>query len=355
MTTGMNQQQAEAFAERMIGVLNDGAIALMTSIGHRTGLFDTLAIIPPATSHQIAEAAGLQERYVREWLGAMVVSQVVEYTPQTHTYHLPAEHAAFLTRAATPDNLAMFMQYIPLLGMVEDQIIECFQRGGGIPYSQFPRFQEVMAEDSAQTVVAALVDSILPLVPGLVGQLHTGLNILDVGCGRGCTVNLLAQTFPNSHVTGYDFSDAAISAACAEATHLGLTNAHFAVQDVDNLAVVAQYDLITAFDAIHDQAHPDRVLANIYTALKPGGTFLMQDIAGSSHVDQNMDLPLGPLLYTISTMHCMSVSLAQDGAGLGTMWGEELALAMLAEAGFTVLNVQQLPHDLQNSYYIATR
>lgn len=354
-TNGINQQKTEAFAERMMGVLNEGAVALTTSIGHRTGLFDTMAVIPPATSGQIAEAAGLQERYVREWLGAMVVSRVVEYDPETQTYHLPAEHAAFLTRAATPDNLAMFTQYIPLLGAIEDDIVDCFRNGGGVPYSKFPRFQEVMAEDSAQSVAAALVDSILPLVPGLVEKLQTGLTVLDVGCGRGRAVNLMGQAFPNSRFTGYDFVEAAIEAARTEAGEMGLTNVRFEVKDVASINTVEPYGLITAFDAIHDQAHPDRVLANIYTALKPGGIFLMQDIGGSSHLHENLELPLGPLLYTVSTMHCMTVSLAYGGKGLGTMWGKEKALEMLAEAGFAGTKVHQLPHDFQNYYYVSSK
>ena len=132
--------KAEAFAEQLLSTINSGAIALMTSIGHRTGLFDTLAKSSPATSQAIADAAGLQERYVREWLGVMVTGRLVDYNPTDKTYHLPAEHAAFLTRDASPDNIAAFSQYISLLGSVEDQVINCFYNGGGVPYSEFTRF-----------------------------------------------------------------------------------------------------------------------------------------------------------------------------------------------------------------------
>ena len=158
---GLDQAKAEGFAERMVGVLNEGAIALMTSIGHRTGLFDAMAELPRSTSEQIAEAARLNARYVREWLGAMVTAKIVEHDPENGTYNLPAEHAAWLTRATTPENIAAFAQYISVLGAVEDRIVECFEKGGGVPYSAYPRFQEVMAEDSGQTVVSALIDSIL--------------------------------------------------------------------------------------------------------------------------------------------------------------------------------------------------
>ncbi|MGH9941078.1 MAG: class I SAM-dependent methyltransferase [Pyrinomonadaceae bacterium] len=351
----LEKNKAEAFAEKMLGVINGAALALMTSIGHRTGLFDTMAYLPPSTSAEIAAAAGLHERYVREWLGAMVTGRIVEYDAAGGTYQLPPEHAAFLTRAASPNNMAVPMQFIPVLGAVEDQIIECFRHGGGVPYSSYPRFHEVMAEESGQTVVACLVESILPLVPGLVERLRAGVEVLDVGCGSGRAVNLLAQTFPESRFAGYDFSEEGIANARAEAARLGLTNVRFEVKDVAALKETGGYDLITAFDAIHDQAQPARVLQGIADSLRPDGVFLMQDIAGSSHVHQDLDQPLAPMSYTISCLHCMTVSLALDGAGLGAMWGEEQARRMLADAGFDAVEVKQLPHDAMNYYYVATK
>lgn len=350
----MDHAKAEVFAERMIGVLNDGAIALMTSIGHRTGLFDAMSELPPSTSVQISAAANLNERYVREWLGAMVVGGVVEHEPRNGTYYLPAEHAAWLTRAATPDNVAATAQFIPLLASVEDRIVECFHEGGGVPYSAYPRFHAVMAEDSGQTVLPALLDSILPLVDGLTQRLEAGIDVLDVGCGSGRALNLMARAFPESRFTGYDFSEEGISRARAEAAENGANNSHFEVKDAATFDESDRYDLITTFDAVHDQADPASVLSGIRSALRPDGVYLMQDIAGASQLQGNMDHPLGPLLYTISTMHCMTVSLAQDGEGLGAMWGEEKARQMLGGAGFTNVDVKQLPHDPQNNYFIVT-
>jgi len=354
-TNGFNQQKAEAFTEKMVEVLNLGSLALMTSVGHRTGLFDTMAVLPPATSDQIATAAGLHERYVREWLGAMTVGRLVDYDPATATYRLPAEHAAALTRTAAPNNIAAFTQYIGLLGSVEDGIVESFRRGGGVPYAAFPRFQEVMAEDSGQSVLPALFDHILPLVPGLIEALEQGIEVLDLGCGQGRALILMAQSFPNSRFTGYDLSDNGIAGAWAEAQQKGLTNIRFERLDAAALNEVSRYDLICTFDAIHDQAKPATVLRNIHHALKPDGIYLMQDIAGSSHVHNNFDHPMGPFLYTISCMHCMTVSLADNGEGLGAMWGQEKAQQMLTEAGFTRVEVKQLAHDIQNHYYICQK
>lgn len=344
--------KADAFVEQMMTVLNSGALALMTSIGHRAKLFDKMAQLPPSTSQQIADVAGLNERYVREWLGAMVTGRFIEYNPDNKTYSLPAEHAAFLTRAAGSDNIAPFTQYFSLLGSVEEQILDCFYYGGGVPYSEFKRFHEVMAEDSGQTIVSALEDYVLPLIPGGIDALKRGIDVLDVGCGSGRALNKMATLFPNSRFTGYDFSEEAIGIARAEAASKQLTNIQFQVKDAALLDEVEQYDLITTFDAIHDQARPDLVLHNIYKALRSTGIYLMQDIHASTDVAGNLEHPVGPLLYTVSCMHCMTVSLAANGMGLGTMWGQEKALQMLNDAGFTQVEIKQLDHDFQNDYYI---
>ena len=354
-TQELDAAKAGAFAGRMGEVMNGASLALMASIGHQTGLFDTMADLAPSTSQQIAEAAGLNERYVREWLGAMTTGGVVEYDGAGATYSLPPEHAASLTRAAGPDNMAQWAQYIPLMASVEEGIVESFRNGGGLPYSAFPKFTKLMAEESAQIFDATLIDVTLPLVPGLVDQLKAGIDVADVGCGSGHAINLMAQAFPNSRFIGYDFSDEGIAAGRAEAAALGLSNAEFEVKDAATLDGARQFDLITVFDAVHDQARPADMLSGIAAALKPGGTFLCVDVAASSDVAENIEHPLGPFLYTISTMHCMTVSLALDGEGLGTVWGEQKARQMLADAGFNDIRVERVEDDIMNNYYIARK
>src|SRR5688572_17522173 len=229
-----DSQKAEAFAGRLMGALNSGAFCLMASIGHRTGLFDAMREQPPMTSREIATRAGLNERYVREWLGAMVTSGVIDVDPPSLTFTLPPEHAAFLTRPAGADNIGVFTQYIPLLGGVEDAIVECFRKGGGVPYEQFPRFHEVMAEDSGQSVLSSLESHILPLVPGLIEKLKSGINMLDVGCGSGRIINKLATLFPNSSFTGMDLSEEAIDKGNNEAKSAGNKNVSFVIKDLSD-------------------------------------------------------------------------------------------------------------------------
>jgi SAM-dependent methyltransferase len=327
----------------------------MTSVGHRTGLFNKMAALPPSTSEEIAEAASLNERYVREWLSAMAAGGIVEYDALVRTFRLPAEHAASLTEAAGPNNMATMMQFFALFGQTEDDLVESFRNGGGVPYSRFGKFQQLMAEESAQVVDATLIDVTLPLIPGMVSRLESGIDVLDVGCGKGHAINVMANAYPNSRLTGYDFSEEGVAAGKAEAAALGLGNARFVKKDVATIEEKAAYDLITAFDAIHDQAQPRRVLKCISDALRPGGVFLMVDIAASSNLHENLEHPLAPMLYSVSTMHCMTVSLALGGEGLGTVWGEQLARQLLKDAGFTRIDSKRVEGDIMNAYYICTK
>ncbi len=348
----LNQEKSDAFAERLLGTLNEAGLALMLSLGHRTGLFDAFAGKGSLTSHELAEAGGMRERYVREWLGAMTVAGIVEHDAESLTYHLPDEHAAFLTRAAVPNNLAGVFQWIAVLAEVESDVAAAFEHGRGVPYERYSRFNDVMAEESGQTVVAALHEHILPLIPEIVGRLERGIDVMDLGCGRGKALIDLARIYPNSRFVGYDLLEDAVHAANEEAQQLGLTNIRFAALDATRLDEPGRYDFITTFDAIHDQARPDAVLENIHKALRPGGVYLCQEIKAETPHAGNLDHPLGTFLYTISCMNCMSVSLAQGGMGLGAVWGRQQCEAMMRQAGFTHLERHELPHDIQNDFYV---
>ncbi|MFJ8083092.1 class I SAM-dependent methyltransferase [Streptomyces sp. NPDC096205] len=349
----LDTAKQEAFAGRVVGVLNDATLALLISVGHQCGLFDRLAALPPSTSAEVAEAAGLDERYVREWLGGMVVGGFLEYEPESRTYVLPPEHAASLTTAAGPDNLAGMMPYIALLGEVEQQIVRCFHDGGGVPYSAYPRFQALQAQETARVYDAALVDTIVPLAPGLTERLRAGIDALDVGTGQGHAPLVLAKAFPASHFRGLDQSETGIAAAREKAERSGVGNVDYVL--ADSTEISGEYDLITAFDVIHDLARPAETLAAVATALRDGGTFLMGDIAASSRLEENIGHPLGPALYGFSVFYCMTTSLSTGGAGLGTVWGQETAERMLREAGFTDIEVKSVEGDPVNAYYVATK
>ena len=348
----MDNERAKAFMSTMVDTLNSGSLALMMSIGHRTGLFDQLAGMGFVTSVELANAASLDERHVREWLAAMASGGVVDYDASSERFELPVEHQRLVTRAGGPLNLASTMQTIGLLAAVEDDVVESFRTGSGVPYSRYPDFQAWMAEQSAARFDAALLDVILPSIPGATEALTGGATLADIGCGSGHAIILMAKAFPNSSFVGIDFADDGLAVARERSEDAGLENVEFLNIDAAELDIAERFDFVTSFDAIHDQAQPDRVLENIYSSLVANGTYLCVEPAAHSALADNMTELVAPYQYTISTMHCMSVSLAGGGEGLGTAWGADHIAQALDTAGFSDLQTIEVKPDRTNSYVV---
>lgn len=231
-------------------------------------------------------------------------------------------------------------------------MIDKFRNGGGVPYSSYPRFHEAMREISGATFDATLIDVTLPLVPGAIELLAAGIRVADVGAGSGHAINVMAKAFPTSNFVAIDFSEEALSVGRAEAAEWGLANTTFVAADAANLSGDDQYDLITTFDAVHDQADPQGMVNGIFASLAPGGYWLCVDIQASSHVGENLDHPMGTFLYSISCQHCMTVSLAYEGEGLGAMWGVHKAREVFTEAGFVDIVIHNVEGDPTNNYYV---
>ena len=345
-----DRAKAKAFTQLMVRHLEGAAVTVMLEVGRRVGLFEAMAKMGAATSAEIAGQTGLSERYVREWLAAMVCGGIVEYAASEGTFRLPREHATGLTGSSTR-NLTSMVEMFPLMNRVIPDVAAAFRTGSGVPYSAFqPDFTGLMDRRSRPRYDELLFSTYLAKPDGLIPRLEAGIRVADVGCGTGHCVVLMARRFPKSRFVGYDISEAGIAGARAAAA--GLDNASFVVQDVAQLEATTPFDLVTAFDAIHDQADPAGVLRRVRAALAPGGTFLMLDVCASSELADNVGLPMSAYLYTMSTMHCMSVSLAAGGPGLGTAWGHQVATRMLREAGFADVQLFERV-DPANSLYVA--
>jgi 2-polyprenyl-3-methyl-5-hydroxy-6-metoxy-1,4-benzoquinol methylase len=343
-------QRTRDFAEHLLGLLTGGALTMLISIGHRTGLFEAVAR-EPATSNELAERAGLHERYVREWLGAMATAGIVEYDPVDGRYALPAERAALLT-GATSRNVGPVADSLRTLGAVLPQVERCFTEGGGVPIGEYAAVSTGgLGETWRHVYDEHLVDGFLGPVPGLLERLRAGVRVLDLGCGTGHAVNVMAREFPRSTFDGFDIATAAIAEAEAERDAMRLPNAAFTVADAAELDPGRPYDVIAAFDAIHDQAAPEAVLRRVYGALAPGGVFVMVDTKFATRLEDNLRNPYAPLSYGISLLFCVPTSVATGGTGLGAMWGQELALEMLAGAGLTDVQVLDSPRP-QNCIYV---
>ncbi|WP_332664341.1 class I SAM-dependent methyltransferase [Aeromicrobium sp.] len=353
-TRSVDEQLVEKFAGELISHYTSGMVTMMVDVGHRSGLFEAAAE-GPATSEELAARAGLHERYVREWLGSLVSAGIFLYSPRTGVYTLPAEHAECLTGPGA-GNLATVAQINTHLGNHLHQVATAFREGGGVPYSEFrPEFTDVMDSLSRGTYDELLVDAWLPLVPGLPERLTEGIRVADVGCGTGHAVVTMAAAFPASTFVGYDIAEDALDRGRAEAAELGLTNVEFEAQDAATLAPETPFDLITTIDAIHDQVDPAGAVRSIFGALVPGGTYVMVEPAASSNLEDNLSNPFAPWIYGVSTLHCLTVSLAHGGAGLGTAWGEQRAREMLADAGFARVTAHETPGDPLDTMFVTTK
>lgn len=351
--TTFDEAKAEQFAESLLGAFNGAATTLLISVGYRAGLLDAIAGLPPSTSEEIARAAGCNERYVREWANGMTAAKIVAFDPKSKRYSLPAEHAMFLTHEAGLNNLAHMTQYVPLMARVEDDLLDKIRNGGGLTYDHYPNFQQLQGEEAGPVFEATLEPVVLGFAPGLTERLEAGIDVLEVGCGVGHPTILLAQRFPNSRFVGTDLSDDGIARAQKRVADLGLTNARFELADA--ATVEGSYDLVMAFDMVHDSAKPAQIMENTRRILRDGGVFLIGDVNASSNPEDNVAHPIGTALYMFSVFHCMTVSLAQDGAGLGTVWGRQLATKMLTEAGFSSVSSHEVEGDFFHIYYVATK
>ena len=346
-----NPDVVKQFGTKLLGIYTGGVLTKLIDIGYQTGLFE-VSKAGAATSDELADRAGLKERYVREWLGAMTSSGIYNYEPGTRKYTLPDEHAMLLTGDG-PNNLTPMSRIVNHFGTHLQRLVACFREGGGIAYSAYrPVFTQCMDDAWRRIYDHQLIAGFIPAVPGLTKALRQGIRVLDIGCGSGHAMNVLAREFPSSTFVGYDIAEDAIASARAEAGKLELKNTTFGVVDVASLPADDKFDLITAFDAIHDQKAPANVLRNVCRALAPGGAFMMIEFKFSSRLEDNVKNPFAPMYYGISLMHCMPVSLAIDGEGLGTVWGEQLARQYLADAGFGDVVVLDSPRP-QNCIFVA--
>lgn len=351
------------FTRKMTEILNHGALNLALAIGYKNRIFDILEELNrPAALSEIASATGLNQRYLQEWLGIMVSGEILELSHAENGleyYFLPPEHAAVLTRRAGSRNMGVYTQEIPLLTSCAMEAVESgMQTGAGVPFSNYPDFQNFMAELSDAKLEKELIDTFLPAVDQgrLIPRLEQGIRVCDLGCGHGVAVNLLAEAFPKSRFTGIDNHGQAIAEAREAARTRGLANADFRTLDAAALssdpAWAGCFEYVLAFDAIHDQSHPLEALKGVKSLLVPGGLFSMVDIKAGSRLADNLDHPLGPFLYTVSLMHCLPVGLNDEGTGLGMMWGREKAEELLVLAGFDDISVLEMEHDAFNLHYL---
>ena len=343
--------KAEAFAGLM-PLLAGGIQSQLIDLGDRTGLF-AAAAEGPATSDELADRADLVERYVREWLGAMVTAGIMHYDPADATYSLPREHAALLVGPASMTPMA---RANTVLARHVAELARVFREGGGIPYADYsPDFTDAMDGMSRGGYDQFLLDQYLPMAPGLAARLAAGARVADVACGSGHALVILAQAFPRSVFTGYDSDEHALGRARKEAADQGLTNLSFEPADIGHLDVSEPFDAIFMFDALHDQVDPARVLGRIRASLAADGVFVLREPHAADRLQDNIGNPMAAVQYSVSVMHCLTVSLAHAGAGIGLAFGEGHARRLLTEAGFADPQLHPAPGRPFDVVYVTRR
>jgi SAM-dependent methyltransferase len=326
----------EAFAGRIIGDAAGCFATLLSMIGDRLGLFKSLADDGPATSAELAERTGTHERHVREWCCALTAAGYLRHDPASERFELPPEHVPALAEEAGPGFICG--SYHELKGIIAtlDNVIDAFRHGGGVRLEDYPaetwdgldRFTATWHENF-------LLSEWIPAIPAVREKLERGALVADVGCGRGRAAVKMAQAFPRSRFVGYDVFGPVLEDARRRARMAGVDGrVTFHQLDVAT-GLPESYDVITTFDVIHDSVDPLGMLRSIRRALKPDGRYVMLEIHASEKLEDNRG-PLGTFLYGFSTLHCMQVSLAYGGAGLGTCGMHEPNVRRLcAEAGFS--------------------
>jgi SAM-dependent methyltransferase len=318
-------------------VVNDQAGALVMALGFlgdRLGLFRTMREAGPVTSEQLASRTGLNERYVREWLRAMVASEYVEFDERTQSWFLDPEQSMVLADEDSPVFLGgAFQMTMPTLYNVP-RVMDAFRRGGGVPYDELGSDVCCATERFFRPGYRhELIESWLPAVPGLVERLEAGIDVLDVGCGRGQSTVRMAQVWPQSRVVGVDYHGDSIAGAIKLARDQGVNNVEFIQAPAHLIDRGRSYQLVCSFDCIHDMVDPVATLQAIREVLAGDGVYLWSE-PNASHLAHENRNPFGRLFHAVSPLHCLTVSLAHDGAGLGTVIGEEGARALATEAGF---------------------
>jgi 2-polyprenyl-3-methyl-5-hydroxy-6-metoxy-1,4-benzoquinol methylase len=343
----LDQERVESFVGQVMENYSATMTTMLAALGDRLGLFKDLAENGPSTSQELAEVAGVNGRYAREWLGGMVNAGYIEYDSETERFALPPEHAPALTDEGGPFFLGGAHQMVPPMMGIMDPLVEAFRKGGGVHQSQYSdQFWDGMERFTMGWFENLLVPEWIPSMPDVKAKLEAGASVADVGCGRGRALVRMARQFPQSTYTGYDVYPPSISRATMNAKGAGVDEqVQFEARDVSH-GLPKKFDIIFTFDVVHDAVDPVGLLRSVREALNEGGIYVCLDINCSPKLQENDGL-LGSMFHGFSVFYCMTTSLAHDGAGLGTLgFHEDKVRELCEEAGFS--NVRRI--EMENPF-----
>lgn len=330
----LNYEKVRSFLGQAVNDVGTATLGALSYIGDRLDLFKAMAAAGPVTIEELAKRTRLNPRYLREWLNAMVTGRYVEYDPATSCYTLPPEHAAVLADETSPFFVGGFLEMIVPAVMQAPKVVKAFKNGKGVPQSAYPpEMFEAIERGTAPWYRHKLTQEWIPLMPDVKAKLEAGGSSLDVGCGSGRAAISIAKAFPKARVFGYDNHPGSVERARANAKAEGVAKQiTFKVLDAKRMRG-PKFDFISTFDVVHDSADPVGLMKSILRSLKPDGTFLMLEMNCSPNVNENINF-IGKFLYSMSTLYCLTQSLAQNGEGIGAAMGEPKARQLAEASGF---------------------
>ena len=348
MQTSIDEAKLHNFVGKMLSDLG-GAISVPTvRVGFRLGLFDALAQ-GPATSADLAQrAGGLHERYVREWAMAQAANGFIDFDPALGMFSVSPEQAMVFVNPDSPVYLAGAFEMVAAMIEAEPKVEECFRNGKGVRWGDHAGCLFCATGAFFRPgYVNNIVQSWIPAMDGMEAKLRSGAKVADVGCGVGFSTLLMAQAYPQSHFTGYDFHEPSIEDARRHAQEHGLSDrVRFEVAAAKDIAE-KDFDFITMYDCLHDMGDPKGCAAHMRRILTPGGSWMIVEPIAGDRPEDNLN-PVGRLYYNASTMICVPTSLDQEvGEGLGAQAGEARLAAVIANGGFqSVERVAEGPFNM---------
>lgn len=325
----------EMFAGQVVSDVAATMSGVMTVIGHKLGLYKTLAGAGAMTSHQLAAKTRLAERYVREWLNNQTAGGYLSYDPATRSYRMPEAHVPVLADPESPVFLVPALEVAASLWLDEDQIANVFRTGEGIAWGAHHHRLFCGSESLFRPGYKAfLISDWIAALDGLEAKLARGARVADVGCGHGASTIILAKAYPNSAFVGFDSHEASIETARKRASEAGV-NGNVRFESVDARSYPGRdYDLICFMDCLHDMGDPIGAARHAAASLASDGRVLLVEPAAGNAVEDNIN-PISRLYYAASTAVCTPCSLSQDvGLALGAQAGEHRLSEVLQEAGF---------------------
>ncbi|MEO1242822.1 MAG: class I SAM-dependent methyltransferase [Pseudomonadota bacterium] len=340
--------QTEQFAGQVVTDVAAAFAGVMTSLGHKLGLYKAMSGAGPLTSESLAAKTALTDRYVREWLNNQVAGGYVIYDPSTQQYELPDAHVPVLADEESPVFLIPALDVAASLWFDEAKIQDAFKTGDGIAWADHNERLfcgcEALFKPGYKT---SLIADWIGALDGVEEKLRAGGKIADIGCGHGASAILLAEAFSKTAVHGFDSHLRSIETCRQRARAEGVRdNLHFDVATSKNFPGT-DYDLICYMDCLHDMGDPLGAAQHAFNALKSGGSVLLVEPAAGDNIEDNIN-PISRLYYAASTGVCTPCSRSQEvGMALGAQAGPKRLSELMAEAGFAETRIAaQTPFNI---------